>query len=180
LQQLRYEIERGKYGQPEIKDYSREYLEASSLRREQIKDHLREQGVDGAGAAQIAARSTRDRKELLSPEEVQRQHRKLAASFGHQADRVVAQAREHAQEHQQERSPETFVRQAVTYARDHLFEKSAVQDRRALYETALQRGIGEITYGQVRQEVDRRFKSGEFRQAFASVRGPCCIRSGRS
>ena len=172
LQQLGYEIERGKYGQPEIKGYSREYLEASSLRREQIKDHLREQGLDGAGAAQIAARSTRDRKELLSPEEVQRQHRELAATFGHQADRVVAEARERTRELQQERSPEMLARQAVTYARDHLFEKSAVQDRRALYETALQRGMGEVTYSQVRQEVDRRFESGEFRQTSASVRGP--------
>jgi conjugative relaxase-like TrwC/TraI family protein len=172
LQDLGYEIERGKYGQPEIKGYSREYLEASSLRREQIKDHLREQGLDGAGAAQIAARYTRDRKELLSPEEVQRQHRELAATFGHQADRVVAEARERTRELQQERSPEIVARQAVTYARDHLFEKSAVQDRRALYETALQRGMGEVTYTQVRQEVERRFDSGEFRQASASVRGP--------
>jgi conjugative relaxase-like TrwC/TraI family protein len=172
LQQLGYEIERGKYGQPEIKGYTREYLEASSLRREQIKDHLREQGLDGAGAAQIAARSTRDKKELLSPEEVQRQHRELAASFGHQADRVVAQARERSQQHQQERSPEIAARQAVTYARDHLFEKAAVQDRRALYDIALQRGMGEVTYSQVRQEVNRRFDSGEFRQTAASVRGP--------
>jgi conjugative relaxase-like TrwC/TraI family protein len=165
LQQLGYEIERGKYGQPEIKGYSREYLEASSPRREQIKDHLREQGLDGAGAAQVAAHHTRDKKELLSPEEVQRQHRELAASFGHQA-------RERSQQHQQERSPESIARQAVTYARDHLFEKSAVQDRRALYETALQRGMGEVTYSQVRQEVDRRFEAGEFRQAATSVRGP--------
>ncbi len=37
LQQLGYEIERGKYGQPEIKGYTREYLEASSFRRDQIK-----------------------------------------------------------------------------------------------------------------------------------------------
>jgi conjugative relaxase-like TrwC/TraI family protein len=172
LQQLGYEIERGKYGQPEIKGYSREYLEASSPRREQIKDHLREQGLDGAAAAQVAAHHTRDRKELLSPEEVQRQHRELAASFGHQADHVVAEAREHSQQHQQERNPEMIAQQAVTYARDHLFEKSAVQDRRALYETALQRGMGEVTYSQVRQEVDRRFDSGEFRQASVSVRGP--------
>jgi len=172
LQQLGYEIERGKYGQPEIKGYTREYLEASSLRREQIKDHLREQGLDGAGAAQIAARSTRDKKELLSPEEVQRRHRELAATFGHQADRVVAAARERSQQHQQERSPEIAARQAVTYARDHLFEKSAVQDRRALYAIALQRGMGEVTYSQVREEVKRRFDSGEFRQAAASVRGP--------
>lgn len=171
LQQLGYEIERGKYGQPEIKGYSREYLEVSSPRREQIKDHLREQGVDGAGAAQVAAHHTRDRKELLSPEEVQRQHRDLAASFGHQADHVVAAARERSQQHQQERSPEIIAQQAVTYARDHLFEKSAVHDRRTLYETALQRGMGEVTYSQVRQEVDRRFDSGELRQASASVRG---------
>jgi conjugative relaxase-like TrwC/TraI family protein len=43
LEQLGYELERGKYGQPEVKGYSNEYLEASSPRREQIKDHLREQ-----------------------------------------------------------------------------------------------------------------------------------------
>ena len=34
LQQLGYEIERGEHGQPEIKGYSREYLEASSPRRQ--------------------------------------------------------------------------------------------------------------------------------------------------
>src|SRR5271155_1904187 len=77
LQGLGYEIESGKYGQPEIKGYTKEYLEASSPRREQIKDHLRAQGLDGAGAAQVAAHFTRDRKELLSPEEVLQQHRDL-------------------------------------------------------------------------------------------------------
>ncbi len=46
----------------------------------------------------------------------------------------------------QARTPEQTARQAVTYARDHLFEKDAVQDRRAIYETALNRGMGEITY----------------------------------
>jgi len=32
--------------------------------------------------------------------------------------------------------------------------------------------MGEVTYSQVREEVKRRFDSGEFRQAAASVRGP--------
>ncbi|WP_263418405.1 MobF family relaxase [Terriglobus albidus] len=170
LQGLGYEIESGRYGQPEIKGYTKEYLEASSPRREQIKDHLREQGLDGAGAAQVAAHHTRDSKELLSPNEVLRQHRELAAQYGYQADRVVAQARAH--DRHQSHEPEKAAQRAVTYARDHLFEKSAVQDRRALYETALQRGMGEVTYSQVRKEVERRFESGEFRQAPASVRGP--------
>jgi NADP-dependent 3-hydroxy acid dehydrogenase YdfG len=74
---------------------SNAYLEASSPRREQIKDHLRETGIDGAGAAQVAAHRTRDRKELLSPEEVSQRHRELAAQHGHQAVRIVAESRRH-------------------------------------------------------------------------------------
>jgi conjugative relaxase-like TrwC/TraI family protein len=170
LQGLGYEIESGKYGQPEIKGYTKEYLEASSPRREQIKDHLREQGLDGAGAAQVAAHYTRDRKELLSPEVVLQQHRDLAAQYGHQADRVVSRAREHGQ--RQNYEPEKAAQQAVTYARDHLFERSAIEDRRSILESALNRGMGETTYAQVRQEFDRRLQAGEFREGPASVRGP--------
>jgi conjugative relaxase-like TrwC/TraI family protein len=170
LQGLGYEIESGKYGQPEIKGYTKEYLEASSPRREQIKDHLRSQGLDGAGAAQVAAHYTRDRKELLSPEEVLQQHRALAAKYGHQAEHIVAQAREHGQ--RQNHEPEKAAQRAVTYARDHLFERSAVEDRRSILESALNRGMGETTYSQVRQEFDRRLHAGEFRQAQVSVRGP--------
>ena len=162
LEKLGYELERGKHGQPEVKGYTKEYLEASSPRREQIKDHLREQGIDGAAAAQIAAHHTRDRKELLSPEEVLQRHRELAAQYGHQADRVVAQARQHGQ--YQIREPEVQAKQAVTWARDHVFERSAVQDRRAILETALVRGMGETTYAQVRQEFERRIEAGEFRE----------------
>jgi flagellar biosynthesis GTPase FlhF len=162
LEKLGYEVERGKYGQPEINGYTKEYLEASSPRREQIKDHLREQGIDGAAAAQIAAHHTRDRKELLSPEEVLQRHRELAAQYGHQADRVVAQAREHGQYRM--RDPQVEAQRAVTWARDHVFERSAVEDRRAILETALGRGMGETTYTQVRQEFERRIEAGEFRE----------------
>src|SRR5579883_2698574 len=114
LQGLGYELERGKHGQPEIKGYTKEYLEASSPRREQIKDHLREMGIDGAGAAQVTAHRTRDSKELVSPEEVLARHRELAAQYGHQADRVVAEARAHEQRHVYE--PDRIAQQAVTYA----------------------------------------------------------------
>jgi len=109
---------------------------------------------------------------------VKRQHRELAGQHGHQADRVVAEAQERAHRLIQEqfsaqaRTPEQKAQQAVTYARDHLFEKDAVQDRRAIYETALNRGMGEITYSHVRQEFERRMQGGEFREAQASVRGP--------
>jgi conjugative relaxase-like TrwC/TraI family protein len=162
LGKLGYELERGKHGQPEVKGYTKEYLEASSPRREQIKDHLREQGIDGAAAAQIAAHHTRDRKELLSPEEVLQRHRDLAAQYGHQADRVVAQAREHGQFRIQD--PEMQAQRAVTWARDHIFERSAVEDHRAILGTALARGMGETTYARIRQEFERRIEAGEFRE----------------
>jgi len=166
LQGLGYELERGKHGQPEIKGYTKEYLEASSPRREQIKDHLREMGIDGAGAAQVAAHRTRDSKELLSPGEVLERHRNLAAQYGHQADRVVAEARERGQRHVHEPAlnrSAVAAQQAVTYARDHLFERSAVLDRRDLLEAALNRGMGETTYAHVRQEFEQRAARGEFR-----------------
>jgi hypothetical protein len=159
---LGYELERGKHGQPEIRGYTKEYLEASSPRREQIKDHLREQGIDGAAAAQIAAHHTRDRKELLSREEVLQRHRELAAQHGHQADRIVAQALQHG--HQRTQDIKSQAQSAVTWARDHVFERSAVQDSRAILETALARSMGETTYTSIWQEFQRRVNTGEFQE----------------
>ena len=48
LQELGYEIERGAHGQPEIKGYTQEYLEASSPRRQQIEEHLETAGTQGS------------------------------------------------------------------------------------------------------------------------------------
>jgi conjugative relaxase-like TrwC/TraI family protein len=171
LQGLGYQLERGEYGQPEIKGYTKEYLEASSLRREQIQDYKREQGLDGSSAAQIAAHRTRDRKELLSPEEVLQRHRDLAAQYGHQADRVVAQAREQGQ--RQVREPDDkAAQQAVTYARDHLFERGAVHAQKDILAAALDRGMGQTTSSQVREEFERRVQAGEFSRVENIGTGP--------
>jgi conjugative relaxase-like TrwC/TraI family protein len=172
LQGLGYEIERGKHGQPEIKGYTQEYLNASSPRREQIKRHLQEIGREGAGAAQVAAHRTRDSKEIHSPKEVLQRHRELAAQHGHQADRVVAQAREHRQLHTP-RSDKTELqaeRQAVTYARNHVFERSAVQDERSILQAAISRSMAQASHEQVRHEFAQRVQRGEF-IAVAPVEG---------
>ena len=164
LQELGYEIERGQHGQPEIKGYTQEYLDASSPRREQIKRHLQEIGREGAGAAQVAAHRTRDSKEIRSPEEVLKQHRELAARHGHQADRVVAQARDHTQIHapSSDKTEQQIERQAVTYARNHVFERSAVQDERSILQAAISRSMAQATYEQVRHEFAQRVQRGEF------------------
>ena len=161
LQKLGYEIETGRHGQPEIKGYTREYLEASSPRREQILEHLIEAGRDGAGAAQVAAHRTRDKKEIHSQEEVLRRHREFAAQFGHQADRVVAQAQDRIQQRQQQ--PEKTAQQAATYAQKHVFERSAVQDERTILGSMLDRGMGQLTYREARREFARRVAIGDFR-----------------
>ena len=52
--------------------------------------------------------------------------------------------------------------QAVTYARDHVFEKNSVQDERAILAAAMNRSMGQASSNQVRAEFDRRVTQGEF------------------
>jgi len=162
LRQLGYEITTGRSGTPEIKGYTQEYLDASSPRSQQIRDYLERTGRSGTEAAEIAAHSTRDRKEIHSPGEVMAAHRKLAADFGHQADAVVRAARERSRH--QEKPVNSFdrVRESLTFSRDKNFEREAVVDERALIRDGLRRGMGEITHGQVLANLDARLASGEF------------------
>jgi len=161
LQGLGYSIERGRYGQPEIGGYTQEYLDASSPRREQIREHLQSIGMEGAGAAQVAAHRTRDQKELLSPADVLKRHHELAAQYGHQPDRVIAEARQHIPTRSQQ--PEKILQQAVTYARNHVFERAAVRDERVVLYSALDRGMGDVNCREAREELQRRLTTGEFR-----------------
>jgi conjugative relaxase-like TrwC/TraI family protein len=162
LRQLGYEITAGRSGAPEIKGYTQEYLDASSPRSQQIREYLERTGRNGKEAAEIAAHSTRDRKEIHSLGEVMAAHRKLAAEYGHQAEAVVSAARERSQHQDPELNPQQRVREAVTFSRDKNFEREAVVDERAIVRDALRRGMGEITYGQVRGNLDARLNSGEF------------------
>jgi conjugative relaxase-like TrwC/TraI family protein len=96
LRNLGYEIEAGKSGAPDVKGYTAECLEASSPRRQQIEEAIARSGFSGPEAAQIAAHKTRDQKEIHIPSEVLAAHRQIAAEFGNQAERVVAEAKERA------------------------------------------------------------------------------------
>jgi len=167
LRNLGYQIEAGKSGAPDIKGYTPEYLEASSPRRQQIEEAVAKSGFTGPEAAQIAAHNTRDKKEILSSSEVLAAHRKIATAFGNQADQVVAVARERAATLEQNRVPDSRVRpqEAVTFAKDRGFEREAVTDERAIMRDALRRGMGDLTYSQVRDNFDQRHNAGEFKIA---------------
>jgi len=163
LRNLGYEIEPGRSGAPEIKGYSQEYLDASSQRSQQIRAYMERNGVQGHESAQIAAHSTRDKKEILSPKEVLDAHRRLAAEFGNQPAAVVRAARARLQSQQQSNIAPTRAQESLTFARDKNFEREAVIDERALMRDGLRRGMGEVTYAQVRANLNARLASGEFK-----------------
>jgi ATP-dependent exoDNAse (exonuclease V) alpha subunit len=156
LQRMGYEIERGEHGQPEIRGYTREYLEASSPRRQKIKEHMEAAGVSGAGAAQIAAHQTREAKQLLSQKEVRASHQKMAAEYGRQPQHVLAEA---AQRQSVELKLETSQRAAhegMSYARERGMEREAVADERTLLRDALKHMMGEARLSEIKAEFERR------------------------
>jgi len=164
LKALGYELDAGKNGAPEIGGYTKEYLEASSPRSQQIKAHLEEQGLEGAGPAQIAAHRTRDAKAALSPEEMLAKHQDVAAAYGNQPHHVIEQARargfqkaytDHAK-HAQE---------AVTWSRNRHMEREAAVEERELLRDALKRSMGNSTLTEVKANLYARIRSGEFQYA---------------
>lgn len=165
LKQLGYETEPGKNGAPEIQGYTQQYLDVSSPRSRQIRAHLEEVGLEGAGAAQIAAHRTRDAKSPLGPEEMLQRHHQLAADFGNQPERVVkeALARGQQQDHRGEKK-QMHAREAITYSRDRHIEREAVVDKRTLLRDALRRSMGTATFQHVRENLDERIRSGELVQ----------------
>ncbi len=68
------------------------------------KSNSKRAGYSGPEAAQIAAHSTRDRKQSLTAEEVLAAHKEMAATFGNQPQQVIAAARERAQQQDRSRS----------------------------------------------------------------------------
>jgi len=163
LKEFGYEIERGQSGQPEIKGYTREYLEASSPRSQQIRAHLEQHGLEGAGPAQIAAHRTREAKRPLSAEEMLERHRQVAKAFGNQAQHVVEQAQaRRALQHHSAHERETYAQEALTYARDKNFEREAVVDERQLIRDALRRSMGESALREIRRNLEQRIRTGEF------------------
>ena len=132
-----------------------------SPRSQQIREHMAEQGVDGAGAAQIAAHRTRDAKLALTPEEMLARHREMAEAFGNQPERIVQAAKEkmHAidQSHEARLKP---AQSAVTFARDRNLEREAVVDERALMRDALKRSMGQASFEEVRSHFEERVREG--------------------
>jgi conjugative relaxase-like TrwC/TraI family protein len=159
-----YSQEKGKSGAPDIKGYSQEYLEASSPRRGQIEDYLEKNGLSGPAAAANAAQNTRDKKQVMTHEEILSAHKEIAASYGNQADKVVAEAVK--QQAIQAAGP-ALSTQAQTgttslkFSQDKNFEREAVVDERAIVRDALRRGMGGVRIGDVEAALAANLAKGQ-------------------
>jgi conjugative relaxase-like TrwC/TraI family protein len=160
LKALGYEIEQGKSCQPEIKGYTREYLEASSPRSQQIKEHLERQGRRGAAAAEIAAHQTRDGKPLsITHEEMQQKHQEMAARFANHPERIVREAQVRQLEEQNPAQKQRCIESALDYAREKNMERQAVVDERELIRDSLRRSMGDAGLAEVRDRFEKRVES---------------------
>ncbi len=162
LKQIGYEIEQSAHGAPEIRGYTQQYLEASSPRRQQIKDHLTEEGRSGAESAQIAAHRTREAKLNITHEEMQRRHEEMAKGYGNQPERIVreAQARTHEIAARSDDQTDRTAREAVRYSVEKNFEREAVSDERELMKDALKRGMGEAPFSRIQQQFNQEVEDG--------------------
>lgn len=172
LQKLGYEITvDARTGAPEINGFTKEYLAASSPRRQEIdqeaaemKERLAKQGInvaDGAGLRQAAAKTDRMSKQY-DRQEMRARHLEMDARFGEQAARIAQSAQERGSLILDDDEIKSRAQAAVTFARMNAGEREAVVDKRRVIVDALRRNMSFTTYDAVIKELNERIESGEF------------------
>jgi conjugative relaxase-like TrwC/TraI family protein len=172
LQALGYQIEVDqRTGAPEIKGFSKEYLQEASPRREEVrkeaqemKERLEQDGAtvkEGAGLNQAAARTNRASKRF-DHGEMRRRALEMDARYDNQAKRTVREAIERGGPRLSQDDITKRAQESVTFARDNASEREAVTDMRKVMADALRRTLGLTTYEAVASELRQRIESGEF------------------
>ena len=172
LQALGYQIEVDRRtGAPEINGFSKEYLQESSPRREEVrkeaqemKERLEQEGAivkEGAGLNQAAARANRLSKRY-DHSEMRRRALEMDARYDNQAKRTVREAIERGGIRLSQDEITKRAQEAVTFARDNATEREAVTDMRKVMADALRRNMGLTTYEAVATELHGRIERGEF------------------
>ena len=171
LQKLGYEIEvDAKTGAPEIKGFTKEYLQANSLRSKELRQEAAEMKArleaegnvvrDGAGLRQAAATANR-RNKKFNREEMRERHQALDREHGGQARQAVETAHQRGKiEHSQEEIAKR-AQEATTFGIARAMDSEAVGDARDLIAHSLRRNMGLTTYEAVMQEIAVRKQEGE-------------------
>lgn len=172
LQALGYQIEVDqRTGAPEIKGFSKEYLQEASPRSEEVrkeaqemKERLEQGGAtvkEGAGLNQAAARTNRLSKRYDHAQMRQRAL-EMDARYENQAKRTVREAMERGGSRFSQDEIAKRAQEAVTFARDNATEREAVTDMRKVMADALRRNLGLTKYEAVASELHQRIERGEF------------------
>jgi conjugative relaxase-like TrwC/TraI family protein len=172
LQKLGYEINVDpRTGAPEISGFSKDYLVASSPRREEVqreaaemKARLTQEGLkveDGAGLRQAAAKTDRMSKQY-DREQMRSRHLEMDGRFGKQAFRVVEEAQVRGAITLAEEQIESRARESVTFAKENAGEREAVVDKRNVLIDALRRNLGLTTHEAVINEFSKNIDNGNF------------------
>jgi conjugative relaxase-like TrwC/TraI family protein len=174
LQRLGYQVAvDARTGAPEISGFSKDYLVASSPRREEVqreaadmKARLAQEGInvqDGAGLRQAAAKTDRMTKQY-DRDQMHSRHLAMDARFGKQAFRVVEGAQLRGAITLPEEQVQSRAHESVTFARENAGEREAVVDKRTVLVDALRRNLGLTTYEAVVGEFGRNMKNGNLIQ----------------
>jgi AAA domain/TrwC relaxase len=149
-----YELEHGKNHSTGIKGYTEEYLRAMSARTEEIEREKAEKGLVGAEADERVNKRLREAKLAWAPEALWTEHRAQAEKYGNDPAAVVAKARLSHSYLLPEKERLALAQEAVSFAKNRLFEGQAVVEHYELLRDALRYGLGYLRL----QDVEHAFE----------------------
>ena len=144
-----------KVGAMEIAGWSPEYLQAMSLRTEQIEDKKAALGLTGAEADQLINKALRQPKQDWDPDLLHKQHVKEAEEFGMNGAEIEAEARHRGGFVEMPGKRRELADKALEYARQRLFEGDAVNGRELLIRDALGRFPGSLRVEDIEEALER-------------------------
>jgi hypothetical protein len=163
-QKLGYGIEQtGTDGRWEIEGYSRDQVMHFSHRRQEFEQRMEETGLQGAKAQQIFAYSTRQAKgPATKGAELTAGWKEDVAAIGLDGAALLSLALTRTDQRQ---GTAKDCQTALEYAVNHLNERDAIIDRRALEAAALQFGMGRVTPDAIRAHIDMAEAQGQLIRA---------------
>lgn len=159
LKELGYELAPGTNHAPDIKGFTKEYLEAESQRSQRIKLETEERGLEGRKAQEQIAHAIRENKLKWTPQEVHQAHREHQELFGGQADKVVKESLSREAVTLKAEQSNAQARASLDFAAKKLAERSAVFEQWEVYREALRHGQGKVTLDDLKAETLRREQS---------------------
>ncbi|MHB1285549.1 MAG: MobF family relaxase [Leptospirales bacterium] len=171
LESMGFEIESGKYREPEIKGYTREHIEHFSKRLSDVDSYLMEHFGETRKTAspahkRLAAEHSREAKKAREIEGLQKEWETRAKEIG--AEKVIPEKERKLLSSEKRLE---IARESLVFAIEHHTERESAVKEGELFRTALQAGRGKVTSRDMEKAVEESKSSGDLiRQAGAGSR----------